>query len=50
MAHDAKVKHFIATHISGRYGIEDCPRLLAEYREIFANTDLAEDFAVFTVK
>ncbi|MCC8380915.1 ribonuclease Z [Xenorhabdus sp. PB30.3] len=50
LARDAKVKHFIATHISGRYGKEDCPRLLAECREIFPNTDLAEDFAVFVVK
>lgn len=50
LARDAKVKHFIATHISGRYGIEECPRLLAECREIFPNTDLAEDFAVFAIK
>ncbi|MDC9597068.1 ribonuclease Z [Xenorhabdus anantnagensis] len=50
LARDAKVKHFIATHISGRYSLEDCPRLLAECREIFPNTDLAEDFAVFKVK
>ncbi|SFN35643.1 ribonuclease Z [Xenorhabdus japonica] len=50
LARDAKVKHFIATHISGRYGIEDCPRLLAECREIFPNTNLAEDFMVFKVK
>ncbi|MDC9588048.1 ribonuclease Z [Xenorhabdus sp. XENO-10] len=50
LARDAKVKHFIATHISGRYDIEDCSRLLAECREIFPNTDLAEDFAVFKVK
>ncbi|MGJ0579109.1 ribonuclease Z [Xenorhabdus bovienii] len=49
LARDAKAKHFIATHISGRYGIEDCPRLLAECREIFPNTDLAEDFAIFIV-
>ncbi|MBI6549357.1 ribonuclease Z [Xenorhabdus lircayensis] len=50
LARDAKVKHFIATHISGRYGIEDYPRLLAECRAIFPNTVLAEDFAVFTIK
>ncbi|MBD2814847.1 ribonuclease Z [Xenorhabdus sp. Flor] len=50
LARDAKVKHFIATHISGRYSKKDCPRLLAECREIFPNTDLAEDFSVFVVK
>ncbi|PHM74967.1 ribonuclease Z [Xenorhabdus kozodoii] len=49
LARDAKVKHFIATHISGRYGVKDCPRLLAECREIFPNTDLAADFATFIV-
>ena len=50
LAHDADVGTLIATHFSSRYDAEGCQRLLAECREIFPSTVLAEDFMVYTVE
>ncbi|MDF7680598.1 ribonuclease Z [Enterobacteriaceae bacterium ESL0689] len=44
LARDAGVGTLIATHISSRYDHQACQRLLAECREIFPPTLLAEDF------
>lgn len=46
IAHQAQVGKLIATHFSSRYRQQDMPRLLAECRAEFANTDLAYDFMV----
>lgn len=48
LAHDAGVKRFIATHLSGRYIRDDIPRLLAECQAVFPATEIAEDY--LTVK
>ncbi|PLP22250.1 ribonuclease Z, partial [Klebsiella michiganensis] len=40
----------IATHFSSRYDAEGCQRLLAECREIFPSTVLAEDFMAYRVE
>lgn len=45
----AGVKRLIATHISARYGRDQCRQLLAECQEIFPATELAQDFSSFTV-
>lgn len=45
MAKEAKAKHLILTHFSARY--QSTEELLQEAREIFPNTDVAEDFKVF---
>ncbi len=47
LAKEAGVGTLIATHFSSRYDAEGCLRMLAECREIFANTLLAEDFMVY---
>ncbi len=39
----------IATHFSSRYLPQDMARLLAECQSIFPATELAQDFAVFTL-
>lgn len=49
IAKAAKVKRLIATHISSRYGHEQCRKLLAECQEIFPATELAHDFSSFTL-
>lgn len=46
IAHQAKVGKLIATHFSSRYRQQDMPRLLAECRAEFTNTDLAYDFMI----
>lgn len=48
-AKNAGVKKLIATHFSGRYNQQDCERLLTECRNIFPNTEFAEDFRVFSL-
>jgi len=47
LAKEAGVGTLIATHFSSRYDAEGCLKMLAECREIFANTLLAEDFMVY---
>lgn len=49
LAKEAGVGKLIMTHISSRYDETGCQRLLAECRAIFPHTELAADFAVFTV-
>ncbi|MFK3707200.1 ribonuclease Z [Raoultella sp. BIGb0138] len=49
LARDAGVSMFIATHFSSRYDAEGCRRLLAECREVFPRTLLAEDFMVYSL-
>ncbi|HBL4690619.1 ribonuclease BN [Citrobacter sedlakii] len=49
LAKEAGVGKLIMTHISSRYDETGCQRLLAECRAIFPHTELAGDFAVFTV-
>ena len=49
LARDAGVGTFIATHFSSRYDLQGCQRLLAECREIFPQTLLAEDFMVYPI-
>jgi ribonuclease Z len=50
LARDAGVRRLIITHLSSRYDSAGATALLAECREIFANTALAADFAVFDVR
>lgn len=50
LARDAGVGTFIATHFSSRYDQQGCQRLLAECREIFPQTLLAEDFMVYPIR
>ena len=50
LARDAGVGIFIATHFSSRYDLQGCQRLLAECREIFPQTLLAEDFMVYPIR
>ncbi|PLO49797.1 ribonuclease Z [Klebsiella pneumoniae] len=47
LAKEAGVGTLIATHFSSRYDAEGCLRMLAECREIFPNTLLAEDCMVY---
>ena len=49
LAREAGVKRLIITHLSSRYGEQGAAALLAECQAVFANTELAEDFAVFEV-
>ena len=49
LAREAGVGTLIATHFSSRYDAEGCQRLLAECREVFPATVLAEDFMVYPV-
>ncbi|POT59796.1 ribonuclease Z [Citrobacter amalonaticus] len=49
LAHDAGVGKLIITHVSSRYDERGCQRLLEECRAIFPETELANDFAVFTI-
>ena len=37
------------THVSSRYDEKGCQRLLAECKAIFPDTELAHDFAIFSV-
>ncbi|MBT0721988.1 ribonuclease Z [Rosenbergiella collisarenosi] len=49
IAQRAQVKKLIATHFSSRYRHHDMPRLLAECRAVFTNTEFAEDFMVVEI-
>lgn len=49
LACDAQVRTLIATHFSSRYDAKGCQQLLAECREVFPSTVLAEDFLVYSV-
>ncbi|WP_113640542.1 ribonuclease BN [Escherichia albertii] len=49
LARDVGVCKLIITHVSSRYDDKGCQHLLRECRSIFPATELAEDFAVFTV-
>ncbi|WP_285130224.1 ribonuclease Z [Leclercia adecarboxylata] len=49
LACDAQVKRLLVTHVSSRYDAEGCAMLLAECRALFANSQLAEDFATVRV-
>lgn len=49
LAREAGVGKLIITHVSSRYDETGCQHLLSECRAIFPATELAEDFAVFSV-
>ncbi|MGP7816162.1 ribonuclease Z [Niallia sp. 01092] len=49
IAKEANVKQLILTHISARYDSNDIHELLTEAQEVFPNTDIAEDFNVYSV-
>ncbi len=49
LAKTAEAKHLILTHISSRYDKEASLQLRDEARELFPNTDIAEDFASFNI-
>ncbi|WNY86311.1 ribonuclease Z [Leclercia adecarboxylata] len=49
LARDAQVKKLMVTHVSSRYDAEGCAKLLAECRALFADSQLAEDFATVRV-
>lgn len=49
LAKEADAKHLILTHISSRYDKEASLGLRDEARQIFPNTDIAEDFSVFDI-
>lgn len=49
LAKEAGVGRLIMTHVSSRYDEAGCQRLLEECQAIFPATELASDFAVFTV-
>lgn len=49
IAKKAKVKKLIITHISARYSRKDSEWFLAECREVFKETDLANDFSHFSI-
>lgn len=49
LARDAQVKKLIVTHVSSRYDAEGCAMLLAECRALFADSQLADDFATVRV-
>lgn len=50
LARAANARRLIITHVSSRYDAEGCRRLLAECQSLFANCELAEDFATFTAE
>lgn len=49
LAREAGVGRLIMTHVSSRYDEKGCQRLLEECRALFPATELAHDFAIFTV-
>lgn len=49
VALESGAKRLIVTHISTRYLRADCERLLGECRAVFPHTEMAHDFAVFTL-
>lgn len=46
LARDAGVGQLVITHVSSRYDAQGCQRMLAECREIFPASVMAEDLAV----
>lgn len=50
LAKESGAKRLIITHFSGRYSLTDSQRLLAECQSIFPATEMATDFATFTIK
>lgn len=49
LARDAGVGRLVITHVSSRYDAEGCRRMLAECRDIFPASEMAEDFTVITL-
>jgi ribonuclease Z len=49
LAREAQVKKLVITHVSSRYDAGGCAMLLTECRALFADSELAEDFAVVRV-
>lgn len=49
LAKEAGVGRLIVTHVSSRYDTEGCQQLLSESREVFPNTDMAEDFSIISL-
>lgn len=49
VALESGAKRLIVTHLSTRYLRADCERLLEECRAVFPHTEMAHDFAVFTL-
>ncbi|RFS80070.1 ribonuclease Z [Leclercia adecarboxylata] len=49
LAREAQVKKLVITHVSSRYDAGGCAMLLTECRDLFADSELAEDFAVVRV-
>ena len=49
IAKQANAKRLIITHISPRYSLQDNQKLVTEARSIFANTEIATDFANFQI-
>jgi ribonuclease Z len=49
LAREAQVKKLVITHVSSRYDVGGCAMLLTECRDLFADSQLAEDFAVVRV-
>lgn len=49
LAREAGVGKLIITHVSSRYDDKGCQHLLHECRSIFPATELASDFAVFSI-
>ncbi|MBK5145725.1 ribonuclease Z [Budviciaceae bacterium BWR-B9] len=49
LAKAAGAKRLIITHFSARYGMEESQRLLVECQEIFPQTEMASDLAIFTL-
>ncbi|UWS29209.1 ribonuclease Z [Erwinia pyrifoliae] len=49
VAQQSGAERLIVTHLSSRYLRHDCERLLAECRAVFPHTEMAHDFALFTL-
>ncbi|OCG32293.1 ribonuclease Z [Gilliamella sp. Choc4-2] len=49
IAKQANAKKLIMTHISPRYSLNDNKKLVDEAKDVFANTEMATDFATFSI-
>ncbi|MCO6560541.1 MAG: ribonuclease Z [Gilliamella sp.] len=49
IAQKANVKRLIMTHISPRYNLNNNKKLVNEAKSVFANTEIATDFATFSI-
>ncbi|OCG69672.1 ribonuclease Z [Gilliamella sp. Occ3-1] len=49
IAKQANVKRLIMTHISPRYNLNNNKKLVNEAKSVFANTEIATDFATFSI-